>query len=81
MIRPEDIGLRNVDAATAQDNGWKGNVVAGAYLGEAVDYVVAVDSAEFRCRTSPLEKGWVDKDVYMTVDPQRVHVLPPERGN
>ncbi|MEU6647343.1 ABC transporter ATP-binding protein [Saccharomonospora sp. NPDC046836] len=76
IIRPEDISLRSPDGEGAAH--WRGKVVAGAYLGEAIDYVVTVDGRELRCRSGPSESGRIDTEVDLDIDPSRVHVLRSE---
>lgn len=80
IIRPEDITFRDPDAVPTDANGWSGSVLAGAYLGEAVDYVVSVGGQEMRCRENPSESGRVDTKVFLQVPPTRVHVLPPRKS-
>jgi iron(III) transport system ATP-binding protein len=81
MIRPEDIRLINADAAGPAENGWSGRALAGAYLGEAIDYVIVVNGTELKVRANdPSEHGRVGTDIFASIDPRRVHVLPPERA-
>ncbi len=80
IIRPEDLVLRDDSPAAADVNYWNGKVVAGGYLGEAIDYVIAVNGREFRARVNPQESGRVETEVFVTVSPGRVHILPPERS-
>lgn len=81
MIRPEDIRLINGDAAGPTANGWAGRALAGAYLGEAIDYVIVVNGTELKVRANdPSEHGRVGTDIFASIDPKRVHVLPPERA-
>ena len=75
IVRPEDVRLHDAHTHDLRESGWKGRVLAGAYLGEAIDYVVAVDSIEMRCRANPSEARSTDTDVMVTIDPDRVHVL------
>jgi iron(III) transport system ATP-binding protein len=76
MVRPEDITLVSVADAPGNANGWAGTVLAGAYIGEAVDYVVDVRGKEISCRVDPIEHGRVGTACFLRVDPTRVHVLP-----
>ena len=48
--RPEHIELRTGDVNGAAQNQWRGRVAARAFLGEAVDHVVAVGDREIRAR-------------------------------
>jgi iron(III) transport system ATP-binding protein len=76
MVRPEDISVVSVSDSPGNANGWAGTVLAGAYIGEAVDYVVDVKGKEISCRVDPIEHGRVGTACFLQVDPTRVHVLP-----
>lgn len=80
MIRPEDLELHSADAAVADRVMWAGRIEAGAYAGEAVDYVVTMGTTEFRGRASAATRVRSGTEVLISVDPNRVHVLPPERS-
>ncbi|WP_197021728.1 ABC transporter ATP-binding protein [Brevibacterium sp. VCM10] len=76
MIRPEDVTVYTVSETPAEANGWKGTVLAGAYIGEAVDYVVDVAGTEMNCRVDPREHGRTGTEAFLHVAPNHVHVLP-----
>jgi ABC-type Fe3+/spermidine/putrescine transport system ATPase subunit len=76
MVRPEDISVASVSDAPGNANGWAGTVLAGSYIGEAVDYVVDVKGKEISCRVDPVEHGRVGTAGFLQVDPTRVHLLP-----
>lgn len=78
LIRPEDIRVIDVAVAKPDENGWRGDVLAGAYLGEAVDYIVEVGGKEMKARVDASEHGRVGTAAFLSIDQRRVHVLPPE---
>jgi iron(III) transport system ATP-binding protein len=49
-IRPEDIGLAAVGAGESDNNSANGKVTARVFLGEVIDYLVAVGSQEWHIR-------------------------------
>lgn len=80
MIRPEDIILKLAETVGDEGNGWMSDVVAGAYLGEAIDYVVTIGGTEFRVRSSdPTGRGLVGGSAFASVEEERVLILPPVR--
>lgn len=80
MIRPEDIHLKHIDDVNSPDNGWSGEVSAGAYLGEAIDYVMDIGGVDFKVKSNePSSTGWVGTRAFANIAAARVLVLPPER--
>jgi iron(III) transport system ATP-binding protein len=77
LIRPEDIVIHDASAAGNYPNGLTGTVLAGAYIGEAVDYMADVNGVEIRLRANPMESGRLDTQVFLEVDPHRIYVIPP----
>jgi iron(III) transport system ATP-binding protein len=77
LIRPEDIVIHDAEARSNYPNGWVGKVLAGAYVGEAVDYIADVNGIEMRLRANPMESGRLDTDVFLEIDPNRVYMIPP----
>lgn len=76
MIRPEDIVIHDANQAGDYSNGLTGTVEAGAYLGEAVDYVADVDGTEVRLRAAPNEHGRLDTRVFLEIDPDHIYLIP-----
>jgi iron(III) transport system ATP-binding protein len=50
VVRPEHIALEPEAQAGGDDGGWRGTVVTRAFLGSAMDHVVAVGDSEVRVR-------------------------------
>jgi iron(III) transport system ATP-binding protein len=74
-IRPEAVQL-STSAPTGVPNVWTGTVVTRAFLGDAVDHVVAVGKQEIRARTNPeisIEPG---TQVYLHMDPAKISLVP-----
>jgi iron(III) transport system ATP-binding protein len=74
-IRPEAVQLSTEPQAGAA-NEWSGTVVTRAFLGDAVDHVVAVGKQEVRVRTNPgisIEPG---TQVYLQLDPAKISLVP-----
>lgn len=76
LIRPEDIQIHDAESRSDYPNGWVGKVLAGAYVGEAVDYVADVNGIEMRLRANPKESGRLDTEVFLEIDPHRVYMIP-----
>lgn len=75
LARPEDFTVIDVDKVLDGENGWPGRIEAGAYLGEAVDYIADVAGTEIRLRVNPTEHGRVGTEAFFRVAPEHVHVL------
>jgi iron(III) transport system ATP-binding protein len=74
-IRPEAVQVSR-EAPTGVPNVWTGTVVTRAFLGDAVDHVVAVGKQEVRARTNPeisIEPG---TQVYLHMDPAKISLVP-----
>jgi iron(III) transport system ATP-binding protein len=74
-IRPEAVNLSR-ESRPGVANEWHGTVVTRAFLGDAVDHVVAVGEHEIRARTNPeisIEPG---TDVYLQLDPSKISLVP-----
>jgi iron(III) transport system ATP-binding protein len=73
-VRPEC-----VDITTAPKGGvneWAGQVLTRAFLGDAVDHVVAVGKQEVRTRSNPNRSIEPGTRVHLSVDPTGVTVVP-----
>jgi iron(III) transport system ATP-binding protein len=77
-IRPEDVMLDTSDDGRGQPNQWLGTVVARAFLGDSIDYVVEVGKKQLRSRQNPSVSIDPGREVYVSVRPDRVRVLPSE---
>jgi len=75
LVRPEDFTVIDLDNMMDGENGWVGRIDAGAYLGEAVDYIADVAGSEIRLRVNPSEHGRVGTEAFLRVAPEHVHVL------
>jgi iron(III) transport system ATP-binding protein len=74
-IRPEAVDLSR-GSVPGVPNEWHGTVVTRAFLGDAVDHVVAVGKHEIRARTNPdvsIEPG---TQVYLQLDPSKISLVP-----
>jgi iron(III) transport system ATP-binding protein len=73
-VRPECVDI----ATTPQGrvNEWAGQVLTRAFLGDAVDHVVAVGKQEVRTRSNPTRSIEPGTRVHLTVDPSGVTVVP-----
>jgi iron(III) transport system ATP-binding protein len=74
-IRPEDLHP-HVEQQPGAPNHWLGRVVTRAFRGDAIDYVVTVGKHELRCRTNPSTSIRPGTDVFVTVAPDRVRLIP-----
>ncbi|MEP7335753.1 MAG: TOBE domain-containing protein, partial [Actinomycetota bacterium] len=50
VVRPEHVALEPEPSDGSADGGWRGTVVTRAFLGSAMDHVVAVGDREVRVR-------------------------------
>src|SRR3954451_10048621 len=74
-IRPEAVDVSR-ESRPGTANEWHGTVVTRAFLGDAVDHVVAVGKHEIRARTNPeisIEPG---TQVYLQLDPAKISLVP-----
>jgi iron(III) transport system ATP-binding protein len=75
-IRPEAVELTTVSRAGAVANEWQGRVVARAFLGDAVDHVVAVGKHEIRARVNPSVSIEPGTQVHLQLDPDKISLVP-----
>jgi iron(III) transport system ATP-binding protein len=74
-IRPEAVDVSR-ESRPGTPNEWHGTVVTRAFLGDAVDHVIAVGKHEIRARTNPeisIEPG---TQVYLQLDPAKISLVP-----
>ncbi len=75
-IRPEAVTLSTESRSGQVPNEWHGTVVARAFLGDAVDHVVAVDKHEIRARVNPSVSFEPGTQVYLQLDPAKISLVP-----
>jgi iron(III) transport system ATP-binding protein len=74
-IRPEAVML-TTERPVGGANVWEGNVTTRAFLGDAVDHVVAVGKHEIRARCQPHISHAPGTTVYMQMDPAKLALVP-----
>ncbi|MFP5336760.1 MAG: ABC transporter ATP-binding protein [Actinomycetes bacterium] len=74
-IRPEAVELTTAPRDGAP-NEWHGTVVTRAFLGDAVDHVVAVGKQEVRVRTNPDVSIEAGRQVYLQLHPGKISLVP-----
>jgi iron(III) transport system ATP-binding protein len=74
-IRPEAVML-TTDRPLDAPNVWEGNVTTRAFLGDAVDHVVAVGKHEIRARCLPHVSHAPGTAVYLDMDPSKLALVP-----
>jgi len=74
-IRPEAVTLTAEHPAGAE-NVWYGNVTTRAFLGDAVDHVVAVGKHEIRARCLPHISHAPGTPVYLNMQPGKLSLVP-----
>jgi iron(III) transport system ATP-binding protein len=75
-IRPEAVELSTQSRAGQVANEWQGTVVARAFLGDAVDHVVAVGRHEIRARVNPSVSFEPGTEVCLQLDPAKISLVP-----
>jgi len=74
-IRPEAVGI-SVERPVGTDNVWQGRVATRAFLGDAVDHVVAVGKTELRARTVPSVSLPPGTEVYLHLEAEKISLVP-----
>jgi len=74
-IRPEAVSLRR-ERPAGLENLWSGRVVTRAYLGDAVDHVVAVGKHEIRVRCAPTISVEPGVEVFLELDADQLGLVP-----
>jgi len=74
-IRPEAVMLHTARPVGAE-NVWEGAVTTRAFLGDAVDHVVAVGKRDIRARCLPHISHAPGTLVYMQMDPTKLALVP-----
>jgi iron(III) transport system ATP-binding protein len=75
-IRPEAVEVGTGSRAGEVPNEWTGTVLTRAFLGEAVDHVVAVGRHEIRARGNPSVSIEPGTEVYLRMDPGKLTLVP-----
>ena len=75
-IRPEAVEVGTAPRGGAVENEWTGTVVTRAFLGDAVDHVVAVGRHEIRARGNPSVSIEPGTTVYLRMDPAKLALVP-----
>jgi iron(III) transport system ATP-binding protein len=74
-IRPEAVML-TTEHPSGAENVWEGNVTTRAFLGDAVDHVVAVGKHEIRARCLPHISHAPGTSVYLDMQPGKLSLVP-----
>ncbi|MCW3844816.1 ABC transporter ATP-binding protein [Micromonospora yasonensis] len=75
-IRPEAVEVSTTSRSGEVPNEWTGNVLTRAFLGEAVDHVVAVGRHEIRARGNPSVSIEPGTEVHLRMDPSKLTLVP-----
>jgi iron(III) transport system ATP-binding protein len=73
-LRPENIAVST--SSSGQRNEWRGTVLTRAFMGDSVDHVIGVGKFELRVQCNPSISIPQGSEVYLTVDPKNVTVVP-----
>ncbi|MBO0869150.1 MAG: ABC transporter ATP-binding protein [Micromonosporaceae bacterium] len=82
-VRPESVHIERWTQDTREAgssggrNRFTGEVSTRAFLGDSVDHMITVGKEEFRNRSNPVQSIPPGTRVTLTVDPERVAVVPP----
>jgi len=72
-VRPEDIELTEV--RRDGENAWEGTVYQKVFLGESVDFVVAIGDHHLQCKAHPALRTRVDESIFLRMDPEKCVAL------
>ena len=75
-IRPESVELST--ERLVGENVWQGRVAARAFLGDAVDHVVAVGGIEMRVRTAPTVSIQPKTEVFVQLNADSLSLVPAD---
>lgn len=78
-VRPESIALSLQPGEGNPPNEWPGRVVNRAFLGDSVDHVVGIGKIELRNRSNPAQSIPPGTDVYLTIDPDKIALVPADQ--
>ncbi|OPX09601.1 ABC transporter ATP-binding protein [Mycobacterium sp. AT1] len=74
-IRPEAVQL-STERPVGVDNVWEGNVTTRAFLGDAVDHVIAVGKHEIRARCLPHVSHAPGSSVFLQMETSKLALVP-----
>jgi iron(III) transport system ATP-binding protein len=74
-IRPESVQL-TTERPIGIENVWEGNVTTRAFLGDAVDHVIAVGKHEIRARCLPHVSHAPGSSVFLQMDASKLALVP-----
>jgi iron(III) transport system ATP-binding protein len=77
-LRPENLALSRRPGPESTVNELRATVVNRAFMGESVDHVVSIGKLELRVRANPSISIPPGEEVYVTVDPANVTLVPAE---
>jgi iron(III) transport system ATP-binding protein len=72
-VRPEDISLS--ESPQDGENAWEGTVYQKVFLGESVDFQVAVGEQHLQCKAHPSLRTKVEETIYLRADPEKCVAL------
>jgi iron(III) transport system ATP-binding protein len=75
-LRPERFELSTVKSTTSVRNEWKGVVVSRAFAGDSVEHLLEVGRVRLRVQCHPKISIPPGTDVYLTIAPEHVTVVP-----
>ena len=74
-VRPEDIHLS--ESRPQGENVWQGTVDQKVFLGETVDFQVAIGERRLQSRVHPSLRTRVGEPIYVRIDPEKCVALKP----
>jgi len=77
-LRPENLALSRRPGLDGAVNELRGTVINRAFMGESVDHVVSIGKLELKVRANPAISIPPGEEVYVTVDPANVTLVPAE---
>ena len=75
-LRPEELAISMVKPAQSVANELEGKMLAAAFLGDRVDHVVSIGTAEMRVRSHSSVRIKRDATVWLTIASEAIVVLP-----
>ena len=75
-MRPEDVELSESDLSG--ENAWQGAVEQKVFLGEAIDFRVAVGSRSLLSRQHPTLRTPVGGAIFVHINPEKCRVFAPD---
>jgi iron(III) transport system ATP-binding protein len=75
-VRPEHVGIERGETNGTVPNHWSGEVSTRAFMGEAIDYLVAVGDREIRVRSNPSVSIAPETAVVLTLREDACSLIP-----